>query len=322
MKEQSGSLRDDSDNIRLGLIEKAKARIGYISELVAHIGGEAATIDEVFPLPPEVRADAAAPEWDSETEQKVRNVAHEFGYGAEQNVGSGLEGGARIVEGGLAWKIAAEATMLASERAENIVFAGSAHRKLREDEITFVKLYYGIDLSADATEYDVAKLAATRQINGLVQEQTLPFGYEVAEGNPIIQEATGQLINLGSSSEGTGINVLRIDRDNYEVDGQPKYRYQPSSEVIMRLISDISTAVGDQTSPVALITSNTYASRVPDAWRAGAGRNRQFGVAMYGRATLAEVKGEPMSADSPLNQLPGDLRIMHDNLQKLLNELQ
>jgi hypothetical protein len=54
---------------------------------------------------------------------------------------------------------------------------------------------------------------------------------------------------------------------------------------------------------------------------AGLKHSREFGMALYGRATLAEVQGEPMKPGVDLNQLPGDLRVMHDSLQKLLAEV-
>lgn len=42
---------------------------------------------------------------------------------------------------------------------------------------------------------------------------------------------------------------------------------------------------------------------------------------MYGRETLAEVKNEEMLPGARLNQLPGDIRIMYENLKKLLAEV-
>ena len=89
----------------------------------------------------------------------------------------------------------------------------------------------------------------------------------------------------------------------------------------MRFVSDVLTANGDNDSPIGLITSNAYASRIPEAMRAGLKNGREFGVAMYGRETLAKVQDAPMKPDTDLNQLPGELRVMHDNLQKLLSEV-
>lgn len=308
-------LSANQDPHRSQLKERTKAQIGAIAELVARFGGETAALDDVLPKPSSVRADDPEPNWTEEQVATARELAHSFGYGAEKDMLSGLAGGVRILEGGLAWKIAAEAQAFEKEGEAVAVFAGSAYRTIREDETVFLKERLGIELPAGSTEYTVA-MALAKKTAGADTQEPLPYGYQVAEGNHTMPEATGQLVKISDS-----VLVLRVDRENYEEDGKPKYRHQPSTEALMRFLSDVLSASGDQVSPVGLITSNTYASRVPDALRAGLKNNRQFGVAMYGRETIASVKAEPVTPDSPLNQLPGDLRVMYDNLSKLLDEL-
>lgn len=303
--------------------EKVAEQLDRIINLAEYISGKDPWVENVFTSPPEVRADAPEPTWSDDQIAKAREVAHSFGYGAEANVASGLNGGVRIVEGGLAWKIAAEA-VAAEEDGDpsRIIFAGSPYRILREDEIAFIQKRYEVSLASTATEYDSARLAAKSQASTLYDEETaLPFGYEIAASNPTTQVTTGQLSGIGTTEKGQEVQLLRVDREVYEEDDIPKYRHQPASEALMRFVADVLAAEGKHDDPVGLITSSTYASRLPNAIRVGLNNGRQFGVAMYGRATLAEVKDESIAPDSPLNQLPGDLRVMYDNLRKLEAEI-
>ena len=303
--------------------EKIMEQIRWITDLAAELGNEGDLLSDVFALPPEVRDDAPMPDWADEQEAKAREVGRRFGYGAEQDVNSGLIGGVRIAEGGKVWKIMAEVEAIKQEHQPTVVMiAGSPHRKLGEDEITFLRDQHNLHMPEGATEYDAAKWVSERFADGQIDEQlrVLDFGYEIAEGNVVVQQPTGQLVHIGETSSGQSVQLLRVDRENYEEDGVAKYRYQPNTANLMNMVSAFLKLKGDETSPVALATSNTYASRQTEPIRAGLSNGRPFGVVMYGRQTLRELNAA-VPAELPLNHLPGDLRQMHDNLQSLLSEL-
>jgi hypothetical protein len=54
--------------------------------------------------------------------------------------------------------------------------------------------------------------------------------------------------------------------------------------------------------------------------RAGLKAERTFTVGMYGRETLAQYNPPNMTPESPINQLPSELRIIHEKLQLLKAE--
>jgi hypothetical protein len=89
----------------------------------------------------------------------------------------------------------------------------------------------------------------------------------------------------------------------------------------MGFVAGVADAEGGTQDPVGLVTSSTYASRVPAAIRASLTTGHQHGVTMYGRETLATVKDEPVKGDSPLNQLPGDLNRHYLQLRLLKRDL-
>jgi len=83
----------------------------------------------------------------------------------------------------------------------------------------------------------------------------------------------------------------------------------------MTFMGEVLNRHGDTDTPVAMITSSTYASRVPDALRAGLQNGRQYAVGMYGRRTLLEEAQAPNAPkETPLNHMPGDLRMLHDRM--------
>lgn len=303
---------------------KVNYQIGKLETLAVVIGGEGATVESVFPEPPEVRKDAPEPDWNEEQITAAREVAHEFGFGAEQNVPTGLEGGAFILEGGLAWKIAAELEVIADEDdPAAVIFAGSPNRKLRDDEKDFLREKYGTDLGEGATEYGLASFMADMYATTR-DERDLGVGYDVAEGSKAIttQGEAGQLLSVGRHGARTDVALIRVDREYYTNEaGERKYN-QPDSAALMGFVADALTAHGDKDTPVGLVSGHTYASRVPDADRASLHHGRKFAVGMYGRQTMADVKGEDIKPDSPLNQLPGDLFMMHFKLQALKAELE
>ncbi len=302
-------------------LEKLRQDAQKIVELVEYIGGPEASIDAVLPLPPEIRQDAAEPNWSNEQKAVVRAVANELGFGSEQDVSSGLSGASVVLEGGLAWKVQAELLATTNEDSySSQVFAGSPNRKLRDDEITFLSVR-GIVLSSEASEYDMVAAVAMNQegFEALDQAEIEPFSYETDEGNTPGTTTSGQLVKIGTV-DGRQVRVLRVDREDFEdEDGNNKYRNQPNSEQVIRLMADYLQNSDDTDTPVELKTSNAYASRVPASLAAAEGLDRRVGIGMYGRATMATVKGEEIAPESPLNQLPGDLRLYLENAAKVLS---
>ncbi len=324
---------------QVAIAEQAKEQISRIEIAVVQIGGEGAELDEVFPQPPEVRDDALDPDWDEQQEAVARNLAESLGYASEKNVHSGLRGGVFLGEGGKVWKMESEAEAQADEEdLHSVVMSGSPYRLIGDDEkahkVAKFKKQLPAGMSEDEvasqvdeyekslegfTEYDEAVEIAQSMVVGPVEKEVLPYGYEISEGNPFVSEATGQFVKLGQNADGKDVITMRVDREVMpETD---KYQYQPDPMRRMGIISDILKETGDNQTPVIFGTSNAYASRKVDAIRAGLDNGRQYGVAMYGRATLAEVKDEPMQPGARLNQLPGDIRQTHDKLQQLLAEI-
>jgi hypothetical protein len=311
--------------------ERAEAHVRRLEELVVAIGGEDATVESVLPTkylegPESVRRDAPLPEWTPDQIEAAQAVAHELGWGSEQDVESGLSGGVRILEGGLAWKIAAELEAAQRDGDPNsLILVGSKNRKITDDERAFFQERYGVALGADATEYDIAAFFAKRAADkddsheGTVE----PFGYQVAPDNPTVYEATEQLISMGANQAGQEVLIIRSDREDYVDDetGKKKYRYQPRTVNLMNFVSDVLTAKGFVDDPVGFVTGSGYPSRIPDTIRAGLSKNRQYGLAMYGRANMAEVRQKPIQLAPNLEQLPGELGKTHKRYKTLLAEL-
>ncbi|HEX7368099.1 MAG TPA: hypothetical protein VF261_00390 [Candidatus Saccharimonadales bacterium] len=304
-------------------IEQRRAWIGDAVELLG--GDGSAPWESVLTLPTQASGEARenTPELqlDSEHEARLREIAGRFGIGGEQDVTleqQGLRPGhVDIKEGGLVWKIAAEAE-LGSSNAGTIVYAGSPYRRTTDEERAFQQDVMHVtpdDIAADQTEYDVAKLVATRQpgFEALEQPEVLPFGYAVSEGNPFVAEPTGQLEKIGTQN-GKDVWRLRIDR---QVEADGSYRFQPDTATVMRLMAEYLTAHGDTDTAVGMTTSNTYASRAVDVVRAGLAQDRPFAVAMYGRQTLASAKHKPVTAPTDAKQLPGELAVMAYKLDQL-----
>lgn len=309
--------------------EIVKRHLIEITGLAREIGGPDAVVEKVFDLPPDTRRLAPEPKWTDEQIAKAREVEHKLGYGAEHNVTSGLVGGVRMPEGGLAWKIAAEVEALADEDPDAaIVMTGSPYRILGDDaelgkqEIKFMAERYGAEFTLENTEYDLAEWFARRRVQE-PDERIVNFGYDLSQGNPSKSEPTGQLVQLGETAAGKPVYLLRVDQEDYKnEEGEDKYRFKPDPARRMELVAEaLEIDSPGYHEPVGFMTSNAYASRQFEAIRAGVKSGRQFGVAMYGRATLAAVKGTEILPDVELNQVPGDLRISYDNLRQLAEML-
>lgn len=313
--------------------ETARAKVeAYIAERYEWLsdgvevvtGSREADPLEVFPVPTEPRDSAELDESLSPHITKLREVAARFGVGPEQDAPGTAE--VRIVEGGKPWKIEAEAAMSA-QTASTIIFAGSAHRNIGADEKAYLTETHGVT-DAELTEYEVAQLLASKLdgYQALEQPEVMPFGYRLDINNTPTEEATGQLVQIGTVS-GKPVMALRVDREDYQdEEGKNKYRFQPDSAKLMKFVSGVLRATGDETSGVGLDTSNTYASRAIDTVRAGYEDGRFFDVGMYGRATLRGLVEETqvftdgivkVPVETPENQIPGELHAMASKLQEL-----
>jgi hypothetical protein len=258
-----------------------------------------------------VRDDAKEPELNPDKEAELREIAGRFGIGGEQDIQS--DASVQIMEGGKPWKVEAEAAIA---QGDTVIFAGSSHRKIGDDERQYMHEKYGVD--AD-TELEMIVAIAKKQ-EGFVpleENEILPFGYDIHNNFSLIAEQTGQLIKVGELN-GKPVLVLRVDREDFtDEEGQKKYRNQPNSADLMVFVSDAMSTAGDDESSIGIVSSNTYASRAVDTLIAGLKANRTFSVGMYGRQTLAGVRGQEVADPSPFNQLEGELHVMHQKLANL-----
>ncbi len=294
---------------------------GYLQDAVAAVTGDSTmSAIDVFPTPTPVRQDAEPIEMSAEEEAKLRAAASELGMGAAEDTLSSADH--QIIEGGLAWKIAAEARI--SNPKSTMIFSGSPLRKINEAEDKFMTEFLSPTIKVGEfwdvgeTEYDIARQIAEAQagFEPFEQDVVLPFGYDVAPGAATNEESTGQLIQIGEN-KGRAVVLLRVDQDNPE----PPF-FRPDSADLMSVIADVLTATGDEESSVGIVTTNTYPSRGIDAMVAGINHpNRPFDLGMVGRETMGIVKGEEPQP-TPANQIPGELHKIADKLAKLESEIQ
>lgn len=294
-------------------------RMEWIKDAVEVVSGDRqADPLEVLPPATGTRDDAEALPLTDDQETKLREVAGRFGVGGEADVTYNAE--VQLVEGGKPWKIIAEIGIIPD--AGTHILAASPHRIIGQDEADYMRELYKVDLTGKS-EYDVAQfIAGTIEDSELLEEpEVLPFGYDIHDSNKLVQEATGQLIQVAKRHGEWPLLLLRVDREDYQdEEGASKYRNQPDSAALMGFISGTLSAAGDETSRVGLITSNTYASRAIDTVRAGLQAGREFGVSMYGRRSLAET-GAQLPVATSINQIPGELHVMYEKLINLQAEL-
>jgi hypothetical protein len=338
--------QDPQARVKAAIAERVQEQMNWIETSAQAIGGENASVEDIFELPPDVRDEAPTPAWNPEQEAIARELGEKLGYAAEQNVPSGTRGGVALLEGGKAWKIMAEAEALKDEvDLKSIVVSGSPYRQIGTEEKQFMlkKLKDKVEarfseIAAGSvevervmdwyarqvdsySEYDVAMIVA-ESLTQRPDVTILPLAYGLSEENPLQYYETGQFMKVGITEREQDVILMRVDREIYTDDtGQSKYRHQPDPVRRMGLIADILEAEDDKDTSVIFVTSNAYASRAIDAIRAGLKYNREFAAAMYGRATLAEVKSEEMLPGARLNQLPGDIRVTYENLKKLYAEV-
>ena len=312
-------------NVQRSLEAQAEAQIADVESLAVLIGGENAQPADVFPWPKEIRRDAPEPDWTAEQTDAVWETARKYDFGSHEDIKSPLVGGKRVFQAGLAWKVAGEAEVAKNEPGvTEYNFAGSPHVVLRNDELDFVEVNYGVRLPEGSTQYDAAEFFASRFSTEVLDEpEVLPFGYELAPGNPIVHEATGQYRKIGTRN-GQDVTLFRTDREFFgepNDQGNRSYRHQPDVVEILSFISNVMRAEGDHDSPIVFVTSATYASNVPGAQAAGLDNNRPMGVTMYGRNTILALDA-PVPAEMGTNQLQGEFRVLHANAERLLDAAQ
>ena len=296
-------------------------KLSWIYESAEKIGGPGATPETVFVAPSKDDRErgAAAQSWTEDQETELYALGEKLGYASEFNVPTGLIGGVRLVEAGKTWKVMAELEALKADEqdVEQIVLAGSPFVALGDDEKAFAVQEGHDHLTGAESQYDVALILA-RGLVAEADERTLPYGYAVAEGNELIAQPSDQLKHLGKTAAGQSVEVIRVDR---QVNEDGSYSFQPSQLRLLGILSEILTARGDSTSGAGLLGSNAYASRRFEVLRAALRDGRQYEVGMYGRATLAAVKNEPMLPGARITHLPGDIRLSYDSLKALESEL-
>ena len=293
-----------------------------LGEAAAIVGHPDVDPLQVFPKPGEVRADDEGLALDESRATELREKAAELGYGrhADRTMSElGFSGAHVVAEGGQVHKVIAEIKMIDNDTdaaPASITLAGGK-RLIKPEEVEIAARL--LDLPSEEigrTEYDMVRQAAKR-LDGfepLENDEVAEFGYDITQGNAMSSEPTGQLVTIGYR-RGAPVRVLRIDREDYtDENGKPKYRNQPDTAAVIGLAS----ATLPQGEPVAFATSATYeASRNVDAARAALVTGRAVGVVSYGTERLATVKGVPVPADGPINQLPGELHRVAEQAQRL-----
>lgn len=295
-----------------------------LSRAVAIVSPENPDADplEVFPAPGEVRNEDEGLSLTEQQAAELRAAVAPLGFERPTDVNLsalGLQGACVIVEGGQPHKEVAEARMVLEDsdaRPSAIVLSASKHRKIMSDpEKASARRQFGEE---PATEYDGQRRVG-EGLEGFVAEEdeVLPFGYDIHNGFALVREATGQFVRIGRVGE-TPVIMMSIDREDYiDEGGNSKYRKQPGTADVIRIVDGMLAANGDEHSPIAFVTSGTYQpSRNVDAATVGLQTGRLVGVPTYGTERLGEVNGE-LPAPKRLDQLPGELRKMAEQVAKL-----
>jgi hypothetical protein len=281
---------------------------------------------EAFPSPEEVRANS--PPFDLTQNQNMRlvEVAHQLGFGSRENVTLSEQrfiGAHVIIEGGQPHKMAAEAQMTVEDldaKPLTIFFSASPHRKLKEAEVASAKHVLGMDEQAgykDKTEYDVASDVAHR-LPGFIKHdnpQVWAAGYDIYNDFAVSSNPTEQFVEVGTV-DGIPVVLMKIDRHNLS---DNDFDNQPDTADVIRIVDGVIRAQGDDTSPLAQVTSGTYPSRALGVVRAGLSVDRSVGIASYGLDLLAGITGK--STLPPINQLPGELYVLAQQANRLRDAL-
>jgi hypothetical protein len=297
-------------------------------EAVSPDNPEANPLD-VFPAPGEVRNEDAGLELNEEQGEALRAAAAQLGFERPTDAepsSLGLSGSHFIIEGGQPHKIVAEAKMIMDDKTAEpatLIFSASPNRTISSDaEKASCVNQFGEELE---TEYDVARRAAELLpgFEPLEEDVVLPIGYDIDADFSLVSEATGQFLQIGNVGNAP-VLLMRIDREDYADEaGAKKYRKQPGTDAVMRIVDAASTELGDDSTPVAFVTSATYqASRSVDAAKAALATNRVVGVSTYGTERLAAVNGTTIPEPRRFEQLPGELHKMAQEVEKLRSALE
>jgi hypothetical protein len=304
---------------------------------------------EVFPPATEVRDETAEPQFTADQEGTLRTVLGEFGVGRTGDLTmteAGLGAGHAVIEGGQMHKIAAELIAVQNDIAspKSIIVTASKHRKTIPAERTTAARFMDISEEQVATtEYDGALqlLAHMQGFQALPEPADASFSYDINNGHEVSDARTGDLKVVGHVGS-SPVAVLEVKRENYvDAEGKAKYRNQPDAAQVLTLVDaalrhpqvaqelGIATPgpdlklVGDNSTPIAHITSGTYApSRMVDSARASLQTGRKIGVATYGTARLAAIKQEAAPAPVPARQLPGEVNRLAEQVTKLRRTLE
>lgn len=323
----SGEFTQGSGSYAETLLNQSKDALQRAVRVVSPENPDANPL-EVFPAPNTLRAEDPGLVLTPEQETELRFAAAELGFGratdrrlSEQNI----RGAHVIIEGGQPHKMLAEAQLVVEDpdaMPSSIIFSASQKRSItNEAEKQSAEKLLG---RVGDTEYQVAKdviasLPGFVATNPVIQ---IGFAYDISNGfkvngEVINKEQYGQFLQVGFVGN-VPIILMRIDREDYTDNGEPKYRNQPGSADIIKIIDAITNVQFMGSLPLAFVTSSTYeASRSVDVVRAGLETGRTVAIASYGTERLARVKGESAPAPAPINQLPGELHKLAQQVVKL-----
>lgn len=319
-------------------VAKTNYQLTKAAEAVSGVAG--AHPSEIFPTAEQVRNKSKQP-LTPEQLDAVRPIAKSMGVGEKGNrtlADRGISGPHHaVVEGGLPHKIIAEAFLAAGDpNAEEITFSASPKVKFNETQLAAMHATFPKETDPSrfgTTEYDVASYIATHmQGTQAVEPVVHNFGYEVArDGQTTInQEQTGQLQTIGVGNrpdKAIKINLLRVDRHEYEEKGKPKYR-APQTDGVIGLIDAALKQGGDNDTPIGFYTTPTYPSRETATKIAQIKTGRLAGIATAGADYVSSSKGEGLapSQDAALEkllpQVPaelGEMALKTQQLEELLS---
>jgi hypothetical protein len=281
----------------------------------------------VFPAPNELRASDPGMVLSEEQAADLRDYASELGFGRVEDrtlSEQGLINANVIIEGGQPHKMAAELGVVLDDdiaKPNRIYVFASPHRQISNpSEIASSERLFG---EAFNTEFDVAEHMIESAPGFQPDEYPIQFGYDIHANHQVVNMETGQFIMKGWIG-GAAIILAKVDRENYNEEGKSKYRLQPQTKDLIKIVGSIQLQEDDSINPIAVATSSAYElSRTVDAVSAGLEIERSTGVVAYGTKRLAEKKGEDAPAPGPINQLPGELHklaVHTNNLETVLDE--
>lgn len=306
-------------------ILRARRALWEAAKSIVEVSPEADLL-QIFPSPTERRESDEGLSLTPDQEVSLRKSASELGLDREADrlaSSIGFEPGyTAFIEGGQIHKVLAEiGNSLEDDSAKPAsIIVGGGLRKvdLPAERAIAARLLKLDESKVAATEYDMVRQAVS-SVEGFVsleQPQVLPYSYDIQKDNEVKEAEDGQFLVIGHI-QGIPVTLMRIDREDYEEDGKPKYRKQPDSAGVMKIIDGVLKLSKDESS-IGFHTSSAYqTSREVDAKRAAVQTGRFCAVPSYGTARLAKVKGEPAPLPVAINQIPGELHRIENQLRKL-----